>query len=96
MAGGEHRFGLGDVEHAPGVDDGAVGGRLHRAAQRRPLVVVVPAVRDVARVAPVVADVEAEVVDGALGRERGHRRRALVDAEAAVDHLVEAEPQARA
>ena len=46
-----------------------------RAAERRPLVVVVPAVRDVARIAPVVADVEAEVVDRAVGRERGHRRR---------------------
>ena len=36
VPGGEHGLGLGDVEHPPGVDDGAVGGRLDPARRAAP------------------------------------------------------------
>ena len=67
---------------------------LDPPTQRGPLVVVVPGDGDVARISPVAADIEAEVVDRALGGEGGNDGSALLDAEASLDHLVETEAQA--
>ena len=91
---GEDAFGGGDAGHPPDVDDGQIGRRSRLPGERRPLGLGVEARLDVADPAPVVADVEAEVVDRPVGRERGEQRLAVVDRLAAVDHLVEAEPQA--
>ena len=91
VAGGQHGLRLLGRGDPPGVDDRQVRGLLHLAAQRRPLDVVVPAGRDVRRGAEVVADVEAEVVDRAVGGERLHQPLTLLQPVPAVDELVDAQ-----
>ena len=93
VAVGQDPLGGVDARDPPDVDDGKVGGRPGLPGHRRPFALVVEARLDVADPAPVVADVEAEVVDRAVGGERGEHGPAVLDRLAAVDHLVEAQAQ---
>ena len=82
VAGLDDRLGMCGFGHAPAVDDRQVRRLFDLAGERGPLVVVVPGDGDVAGSVPVVADVEAHVVDLTLDRERLDQRGAVVDGRA--------------
>ena len=76
------------------VEDGQARGGLGLAAHRGPGRLGVHPVLQVGDRAPVAADVEVEVVDGAVSLEALHEAHALVEAVAAVHVLVEGQSKA--
>ncbi len=92
VSGGEHRLGLLQRGDPTGVDHRQVGRPADLAAQLGPRHVGVPRDLDVARIVPVAADVEAEVVEGPVRGERLDDLGAALGVVAALDALVEVEP----
>ena len=94
LARSQDALGRGGLRDPAGIDDGQGRGRLGLPTPRGPFAFLVAADRDVAGHSPVVADVQAEVVDRAFRGEGRHHRLALVQPVATLDQLVHAQPQA--